>query len=145
MINKNSIVLLFTFLFFSCGSKKPIVLEEKKLYDILLRKEEGGAKFRFYEIISEEKEFRMIANDEYIKPYLEKEEFKKSNFILVNLGLKDKSGYEIRIDKAVETANKISLRITELEPKNTENTISGDFTPNFVIRVKSKKAIEIIE
>jgi hypothetical protein len=140
------IILIFSAVFFfSCGSKKPVVIEKKTLYDIMLRKEEGGAKFRFYEIISEEKEFKMIFKDEFIKPYLEKEEFKKSNFILVNLGLKSKMGFQIQIDKAEEKADKIILKITEVEPKNSEDAVSGSFTPNFVIRVKSKKTIEIIE
>ena len=54
-------------------------------------------------------------------------------------------GYQIKVEKAEEKANKIILKIIELEPENTENQTAGDFTPNFVIRVKSKKPIEIIE
>ena len=58
---------LFCLAFFiSCASKKPKVLQNEVLYDIVLRKDNGGAKFRFYEIISEEKEFKMISNDAFI-------------------------------------------------------------------------------
>jgi hypothetical protein len=142
---KNVIVLICSLVFISCVSKKPTVLESKVLYDVLLRKENGGAKFRFYEIISEEKEFKMISKDEFIKPYLEKDEYEKSNFILVNLGLKSKMGYEIKVVKAEEKANKIILKIVETDPKTIETETVGDFTPNYVIRVKSKKPIEIIE
>jgi hypothetical protein len=142
---KKAIVIFCAVLFSSCFSKKPTVLENKVLYDILLRKEDGGAKFRFYEIITEEKEFKMISKDKFIGPYLEKDEFQKSNFILINLGLKNKMGYQIKIEKAEEKINKIVLKITEVEPKNIENATIGDFTPNYVIRVKSKKPIEILE
>lgn len=142
---KNVIVLICSLVFISCVSKKPVVLENNELYDIILRKEDGGAKFRFYEIISEEKEFKMISKDEFIKPYLEKDEYEKSNFILVNLGLKSKMGYQIKVVKAEEKANKIILQIVETEPKTIETETVGDFTPNYVIRVKSKKPIEIIE
>lgn len=142
---KKVIVIFCSVIFSSCVSKNPTVLENKVLYDILLRKEDGGAKFRFYEIISEVKEFKMIYKDAIIFPYLEKDEFIKSNFILINLGLKNQPGYQIKVTMAEEKSDKIILKITELKPNALDSLSAGEYTPNYVIRVKSKKPIEIIE
>lgn len=136
---------LFLFLIItvsSCNSvKKP--MESKVKYDVLVGGDYGGGSFRFYELITEENEFKMLLNDEIIKKYIKKDDIKTNNFILVNLGEKEKEGYSIKIQKVVESKDKITLTIKELEPKI--KTIENQTKPYFIIKVKSKKAIEIIE
>ena len=137
--------ILFLFLIISvsaCNSvKKP--LESKVKYDILVGGDYGGGSFRFYELVTEENEFKMLLSDEIIKKYIKKDDIKTNNFILVNLGEKVKEGYSIKIQKVVETKDKITLTIKELEPKII--TIENQTKPYFIIKVKSKKTIEIIE
>lgn len=131
-----SAVLLFII---SCSSTKP-PMESKPLYDILFRSDYGGASFQFYEIITEQKEFNMLLKDKMIKPYITKEEIDSCNFILINLGEKSKEGYTIKVESIEEVNDKIVLSIKEIEPQYT-NLVTTN--PCYVIKVKSKKTIEI--
>jgi hypothetical protein len=140
MINKLAI-FLFTLFLVSCGSTKP-ALVSKPLYDILYFSDYGGAPFQFYEIITEKKEYDILLNDQIINPYVKKEDIDSCNFILINMGEKDKLGYTIEVDEIIETQNKIIISIKEVEPKNN---ITGVSNPSSVIKVKSKKTIEIKE
>lgn len=137
------ILFLFSIIFISaCNSvKKP--MESKVKYDVLVGGDYGGGSFRFYELITEDNEFKMLLNDEIIRKYIKKDDIKTNNFILVNLGEKEKEGYTIKIQKVVESKDKITLTIKELEPKI--KTIENQTKPYFIIKVKSKKAIEIVE
>jgi hypothetical protein len=111
------------------------------MYDVLFGSDFGGASFQFYEIISEEKEFNMLLKDKMIKPYVKKEDIETCNFILVNLGEKQKKGYTIELKSIEELSDKIIVSIKEIEPKGApdENTTN----PCFVVKIKSKKTIEI--
>ncbi len=138
MINRIA-VIFFVFILFSCGStKRPLI--SKPLYDILYQSDYGGAPFQFYEIITEKKEFDILLNDQIINPYVKKEDIETCNFILINLGEKEKLGYTIEVDKITELKNKIVISIKEIEPKGNSIGISK---PSSVIKIKSKKTIEI--
>ena len=126
-------------LFSSCSTKPPML--SKPLYDILFGSDYGGASFQFYEIISEEKEFNMLLKDKMIKPYVKKEDIETCNFILVNIGEKQKKGYKIEVDNIEELSDKIVVSIKEIEPNGI--TIENSSNPCFVIKIKSKKTIEI--
>lgn len=127
------------FFIFSCSSTKT-PMESKPLYDILFRSDYGGASFQFYEIITEQKEFNMLLKDKMIKPYITKEEIDSCNFILINLGEKSKEGYIIKVESIEDVDDKIVLSIKEIEPQST-NLVTTN--PCYVIKVKSKKTIEI--
>ncbi|MBC7525685.1 MAG: protease complex subunit PrcB family protein [Flavobacterium sp.] len=133
-------LLLLIIAFSSCSSlKKPMVSEP--LYDVLFGDEFGGGSFQFYEIISEENEFKMLLGDAMIKPYVTKDDIKNSNFILVNLGEKPSDGYKIKVQKIEELSDKILITIKEVVPENKVNMVKTK--PCFVIKIKSKKPIEI--
>lgn len=137
---KKIIIGSLVFLLFSCGSSKPPMLS-KPMYDVLFGSDFGGASFQFYEIISEEKEFNMLLKDKMIKPYVKKEDIATCNFILVNIGEKQKKGYTIEVKSIEELSDKMVIYIKEIEPKGApdENTTN----PCFVVKIKSKKTIEI--
>lgn len=139
---KKIIFLLILVLLSACNSiQKP--LESRTKYDVLVGGDYGGGAFRFYELITEENEFNMLLGDDIIKKYIRKEDIKSNNFIIINLGEKEKEGYSIKIQKVIESKDKITLTIKELEPKY--NTLENRTKPYFIIKVKSKKAIEITE
>jgi hypothetical protein len=134
--------LILTLVLVACNAvKKP--MESRQKYDLLVSGDYGGGAFRFYELITEENEFKMLLSDDIIKKYIRKDDIKDNNFILINLGEKAKEGYTIKIKKVVESKDKITLTISEVEPKSA--TIETPTKPYFVLKVKSKKSIEILE
>jgi hypothetical protein len=132
-------IVTFLLIFFSCGSTIPPLLS-KPMYDVLFGSDFGGASFQFYEIITEEIEFNMLLKDKIIKPYIKKEDITTCNFILVNIGEKQKNGYTIEVKIIEELSDKIVLTIKEVEPKGIPNESTN---PCFVVKIKSKKTIEI--
>lgn len=137
---KNIVIVSLMFMLFSCGSTKPPMLS-KPLYDVLFGNDYGGASFQFYEIITEEKEFNMLLKDKMIKPYVKKEDITTCNFILVNIGEKQQEGYTIEVNNIEELPDKMVVSIKEIAPKST--AIANTTNPCYVIKIKSKKTIEI--
>lgn len=138
---KKIILLLFTIIFCACSSVKPPESSFTS-YDILYSREQDGATFQFYEIITEESEFQMLLKDPIISPYLNKSDIQTCNFILVNLGEKSSGGWTIKVEKVKIEKDKVEVVIKEIPPKRIATTVMT--TPNFVLRIKSKKPIEII-
>jgi hypothetical protein len=133
-------LFVFAIILTSCSSvKKP--MESKPLYEVLFGSDYGGGSFQFYEIISEENEFKMLLNDEMIKPYLKKDDIKTSNFILVNMGEKNSGGYTLDVEKIEELSDKIIVTLKEIPPSGM--AIMAITKPCYVVKIKSKKPIEI--
>lgn len=137
---KKIVIVSLVFMLFSCGSTKPPMLS-KPLYDLLFGSDYGGASFQFYEIITEEKEFNMLLKDKMIKPYVNKEDITTCNFILVNIGEKQQEGFTIEVNNIEELPDKMVVSIKEIAPKST--AIANTTNPCYVIKIKSKKPIEI--
>ncbi len=137
---KKIVIVSLVFMLFSCGSTKPPMLS-KPLYDVLFGSDYGGASFQFYEIITEEKEFNMLLKDKMIKPYVNKEDITTCNFILVNIGEKQQEGFTIEVNNIEELPDKMVVSIKEIAPKST--AIANTTNPCYVIKIKSKKPIEI--
>lgn len=133
-------LLVFILIISSCTpTKKPI--ESKPLFDILFSDEFGGGSFQFYEIITEENEFKMLLSDDLIKSYVKKDDIKTSNYILVNLGEKPSGGYTIKVENVEELSDKIIVTIKEIPPSGIATSVMTK--PCYVIKIKSKKPIEI--
>jgi len=139
MIKKLCAILLVIMLF-SCSSSKPPMISEP-MYDVLFGSDYGGASFQFYEIVSDEKEFNILLTDDMIKPYVKKEDILTCNFILVNMGEKKSGGYTLEVQKVEELADKVIVTLKEIEPKGV--AIMSVTKPCYVIKIKSKKPIEI--
>lgn len=139
MIKKIAILSLLMVLFSCTSLKKPSI--SQPLYDVLFGSDFGGATFQFYEIISEEKEFKMLLNDAMIKPYVTKNDIETCNFILVNMGEKPSGGYIIKVENVEELADKIIVTIKEISPSGMTTSVMTK--PCYVIKIKSKKPIEI--
>lgn len=124
---------------FGCSVQKN--QDKPELFEILKQQEQGGASFRFYEIITEAKEFKMLLNDTDLKKKIKSDDIQTSNFILVNLGEKTSGGYSISVESIQETDTDIILTIKENSPTGMATTAMT--YPMAVIRVNSKKNIII--
>lgn len=133
-------LIAFAIILASCSTfKKPV--ESKPLYDVLFGSDYGGGSFQFYEIISEENEFKMLLNDEIIKPYIKPDDIKTSNFILVNMGEKNSGGYTLKVENIQELSDKIIVTLKEVPPSGMATTAITK--PYYILKIKSKKPIEI--
>lgn len=139
MIKKLCTILLVITLF-SCSSSKPPMISEP-MYDVLFGSDYGGASFQFYEIVSDEREFNILLTDDMIKPYVKKEDIQTCNFILVNMGEKKSGGYTLEVQKVEELTDKVIVTLKEVEPKGAATMAVTK--PCYVIKIKSKKPIEI--
>ena len=123
---------------FSCSTHK--ATEEKPpLYEILKQQEQGGANFRFFEIITEQKEFKMLLNDPDLKKKIKPSDIYTSNFLLLNMGEKNSGGYSFSIENIEETENDIIITIKEIAPKGMATTVMS--YPLAIVRINSKKNI----
>jgi hypothetical protein len=138
---KKAIIVIALVFLYSCGIEKPII--SQPLYDVLLQSEYDGANFQFYEIISEENEFNIILNDDILKKYVKKDDIKTCNFLLLNMGEKNTTGCSVNVVKVKELPDKIEVTIKEIEPKRKVTTSENYTRPYSVVKIKSKKPIEI--
>ena len=81
---------------FSCTTQKSSD-EKPPLYEILKQDEQGGANFRFFEIVTEQKEFKMLLNDKDLKRKINPSDINTCNFLLLNMGEKNSGGYSFSI------------------------------------------------
>lgn len=142
MIKKSFTVFLLVFLV-SCSTKRSVP-EIKPLFEILTSQEDGGASIRFFEILTEEKEIKMLQNDDLLKKKITAEDLKTSNFVILNMGEKNTLGYTIGIQSVKETQDKIIIKVRDIEPKSTLTPESDVYYyPYSILKVNSKKEISI--
>jgi hypothetical protein len=141
---KNIIVFFAALLLFSCSTTKSVV--ENTLYEVLSFSNDGGANIKFYEILNEPNEIKMLFSDPNLKKKINTDDIQKCNFIILNMGPLPEGNYNIIIDKVEETESNIILTIKELKPSTVEENPS--IQPNYdypysVVKIKSKKPIII--
>ncbi len=141
---KKLLILAFIAVVYSCSStKEPVV--KKPLYEVLLSKNDGGGNIRFYEILTEPNEIKMLLADPDMKKKIKADDVEKSNFIILNMGeLPAGNEYSIAIDKIEETPTEIVLTIKETKPENL--TIDANTVlvyPYSVVKINSKKTIVV--
>ncbi len=135
-------ILFIIIIFASCSSKKGTD-SSKQLYQVLVSSDYGGGSFEFYETITEEKEFKMLLGDDEIRKFVKPNDILTSNFILVNIGEKSTSGYKIEISKVEEFADKIVVEIKQKKPDENQSSLQVITNPYCVVKINSKKPIEI--
>jgi hypothetical protein len=136
-------LLILVLLLDSCGGSKN-VSATKPLYEVLLVKDDGGANIRFFEILSEAREIKMLQNDDELKGKISTSDLNESNFVILNMGEKETLGYTIDVQKVVETDGKIILTVADHVPK-TAATPDKDvyYYPHTIVKINSKKEIVI--
>ena len=137
------VILLITLVFlYSCSSTKNT--SNKSLYEVLTTSNDGGANIKFYEILTEPKEIKMLLSDEALRKKIKSEDTQNSSFLILNAGPTAESNNKISIQKVIETPTQIEVYITDSQ-KNIHVELSNDatFHPYTIVKINSKKPIVI--
>ncbi|MDI1303519.1 MAG: protease complex subunit PrcB family protein [bacterium] len=135
--------LFLVLLLVSCGASFTKSTAKRPLFEVLTQQNDGGASIRFFEILSEPNEIKMLQNDENLKNKISSNDIQTSNFIILNMGNKNSGGYKIGVENAVETDKNIIVTIKETVPGPNEMTTQAITNPFCVVRINSKKEIII--
>jgi hypothetical protein len=136
--------ILIVLVFIGCASsKKFVAVADRPLVEVLTQQAQGGANIRFYEVISTVEEFRLLQGDEHLKGKISADDLKTASFVLLSMGEKPSAGYSIEVERIEETPDSIILNIKESEPKAGEMNAAVISYPYTVIRINSKKRLEI--
>jgi hypothetical protein len=136
---KKYLTICISFFVVSCGFHSSST--KKPLFEILAYRSEGGASIKFYEIISEPDEFKMIKNDPELKRKVKSNDINTCNFLILNLGEKTTGGYAVAIESAVETEKNIILTVKEVAPKSGALVTDAFTNPFCIVKINSKKEI----
>ena len=140
---KKGLSILIILFLISCGTKRSAT-ESKPLFEILTTQEDGGATIRFFEILTEEKEIKMLQNDALLKNKISAQDLNTANFVILNMGEKNTLGYTIDVKSVEETQDKIIITVRDVAPKTAgvaENEIF--YYPYSILKINSKKEISI--
>lgn len=125
----------------SCGPSKD--KGKRPIFEVLTVQPTGGAQVQFYEILSEEREIKMLENDEFLRGKFRKTDINTSNFVILNMGEQTSGGHSVTVDKVEELPDKIVITVKETHPGSSEMATSVISYPYTIVRVNSKKPIEI--
>ncbi|MEO6177934.1 MAG: protease complex subunit PrcB family protein [Flavobacterium circumlabens] len=138
---KKVISVLAVFALVSCGVQK--TSDSKALYEILTEQSDGGGNIRFFEILTEPNEIKMLENDPLLKDKMKQDDITNSNYVILNMGEKNTGGYSIGIDKVEETDKNIIITVKETNPAPDSMTMQVITYPYTVVKIRSKKEIII--
>ena len=140
---KKGLSLLIILFLISCSTKRSAT-ESKPLFEILTAQEDGGATIRFFEILTEEKEIKMLQNDALLKNKISAQDLNTANFVILNMGEKNTLGHTIDVKSVEETQDKIIITVRDVAPKTAgvaENEVF--YYPYSILKINSKKEISI--
>jgi hypothetical protein len=140
---KKILALFVAILLVSCGASSIKSSDKKPLFEVLTQQNDGGASIRFFEILSEPNEIKMLQNDENLKNKISPNDVLSSNFIVLNMGEKTSGGYKIGIDTVVETDKSIIITVKETIPEPGGIVTQAFTNPFCVVKINSKKEIII--
>lgn len=134
-------LLFLILLLVSCGASSSKTSNDNSLYEVLIQQDNGGASIRFFEILSDEKEIKMLQNDKKLKNKIKPSDIQTSSFIVLNLGEKAPGDYNVEIESVVETDKNVIITIKEAESKSTATVAQEIMTPYSIVKINSKKEI----
>jgi len=138
---KKVICVLTVFILISCGSTK--TSDPKALYEVLTEQSDGGGNIKFFEILTEPNEIKMLENDPLLKDKMKQDDINNSNYVILNMGEKNTGGYSIGVEKVEETDKNIIITVKEKSPAPDAMTMQVITYPYTVVKVRSKKEIII--
>jgi hypothetical protein len=135
-----SLVLITMFL--ACTSTKNVA--SKPLFEVLVVNNDGGANIKFYEVLTDSKEIKMLLGDETLAKLIQSKDINESSFLILNTGPTKEPYNRMKIEKVIETETQIEVFLKDSQ-KNIEQTAIDDTTkyPYTVVKVNSKKPIVI--
>lgn len=140
---KKIAILISSIFIVACSTQKSGSNDAHPLYEVLLQSDQDGAEIQFYEILSEAKEIKMLLSDPDLRKKIHDTDINTANFVILNMGEKSSSGYQIGVDTVIEEADKIILKVKETKPAEGAMTASVMTYPYAVVKINSKKKIEI--
>lgn len=138
---KKVISVLAVFVLISCGAKK--TSDSNALYEVLTTQSDGGGNIKFYEILTEPNEIKMLVNDPLLADKMKQDDISSSNYVILNMGEKNTGGYSIGVEKVEETDKNIVITVKENNPASDTMTMQVITYPYTVVKVHSKKEIII--
>ncbi|PBJ09012.1 protease complex subunit PrcB family protein [Flavobacterium sp. ACN6] len=138
---KKVISVLAVFVMISCGVKK--TEESKALYEVLTTQSSGGGNIKFFEILTEPNEIKMLENDPILADKMKNPNVHDYNYVILNMGEKNTSGYSIDVEKVEETDKNIIITVKENSPAQDAMTMQVISYPYTVVKIHSKKEIII--
>lgn len=138
------VLSIFIILFLIGCSTKQSATESKPLLEILTTQEDGGASIRFFEILTEEKEIKMLQNDALLKNKISAQDLNTANFVILNMGEKNTLGHTIDVKSVEETQDKIIITVRDVAPIKVGLAEQEIFYyPYSILKINSKKEISI--
>ncbi|NBU82317.1 MAG: hypothetical protein EBS55_11785 [Flavobacteriaceae bacterium] len=139
---KKLISIFIIVLLHSCSTNKNVTT--KPLYEVLLINNDGGANIKFYEVLTEPKEIKMLLGDEILRKKIKPSDIAESNFVILNSGPTLENKNKVMIDKVLETTTQIEVYVNDHQ-KNIETLQTDNETlyPYTVVKINSKKPIVI--
>ncbi|GAA6768451.1 hypothetical protein AAFH68_44060 [Flavobacterium sp. CGRL1] len=113
------------------------------LYEVLTEQSSGGGNIRFFEILTEPNEIKMLQNDPLLAHKMKDADINNSNYVILNMGEKNTSGYSIGVEKVEETDKNIIITVKENAPSPDAMVMQMISYPYTVVKVHSKKEIII--
>jgi hypothetical protein len=138
---KKVISVLVVFVLVSCGAKK--ASNTNALYEVLTTQSDGGGNIKFFEILTEPNEIKMLENDPLLSSKMKHDDISTSNYIILNMGEKNTGGYSIAVEKVEETDKNIIITVKENSPAPDAMTMQVITYPYTVVKIHSKKPILI--
>lgn len=138
-----SIFIILILILASCKTNK--IVSKSKLFEVLYQSEIGGESYNFYEIINDEKGFRKVLSEEVLLNKVKKDDIKTSTFLYLSLGEKSTGGFGISVENIEEFSDKIVVKLKKTAPKPNELVTTAFTYPFCVVKINSKKEIEIID
>lgn len=138
---KKILISLFAVVLASCSSASIKTTDANKLYEVLTQQSNGGASIRFFEILSEPSEIKMLQNDDTLKHKVSALDVQNANFVILNMGEKTTGGYSIGIENVVETDSNIIITVKETNPDPGSMVTQAFTMPFCVVKINSKKPI----
>jgi hypothetical protein len=138
---KKVISVLAVFVLVSCGAKKAV--NSNALYEVLTTQSDGGGNIKFFEILTEPNEIKMLENDPLLAAKVKEGDTNTSNYVILNMGEKNTSGYSIAVEKVEETDKNIIITVKESGPSPDAMVMQVISYPYTVVKIHSKKEIII--
>ena len=139
---KKVLSVLVIFVLVSCGAKKTSEAKTA-LYEVLTEQTDGGGNIKFFEILTEPNEIKMLKNDPLLADKMKQTDISNSNYVILNMGEKNTGGYSIGVDKVEETDKNIIITVKENNPAADAMVMQVITYPYTVVKIHSKKEIII--
>ncbi|MFB9076420.1 protease complex subunit PrcB family protein [Flavobacterium procerum] len=136
---KKVVSIIAVFILFSCGAKK--TSGAAPLYEVLTTQSSGGGNIKFFEILTEPNEIKMLENDPLLADKVKETDTNSANYVILNMGEKNTSGYSIEVVNVEETDKNIIITVKENNPSPDAMTMQMISYPYTVVKINSKKEI----